>query len=95
MRWLEVHRHWLTKIGGGPAGPVTGGEAVAVRGRFPDNPGQEQIRQFAGMAPSSCEQVAATALLASADSRRGIPASVHHLGAASKDAAAGEDRVRT
>jgi hypothetical protein len=41
MRWLEVHRHWLTKIGGGSAGPVTGGEAVAVRGRFPDNPGQE------------------------------------------------------
>jgi hypothetical protein len=70
MRWLEVHRHWLTKIGGGSAGPVTSGEAVAVRGRFPDNPGQEQIRQFAGMAPSSCEQVAATALLASADHLR-------------------------
>ncbi len=34
MRWLEVHRHWLTKIGGGSAGPVTGGEAEGARGEL-------------------------------------------------------------
>ncbi len=47
---------------------------MALRGRFPEDVDEEQTRQLAGMAPGSCEQVAATALLASADTPKGTPA---------------------
>jgi len=51
-------------------------------------------RHLAGMAPSSCEQVAAPALLASADSRKGISATRSSCRLPRKDASADKDRVR-